>query len=488
MIARRRIGEILLDEGRITQEQLQAALAEQEETGELLGAILFTHGIITQQDLARVLSLSQDESRATPATPETVDIPEELESLVKQSSIACRGDGGVDRKQVDSAQSPLVRLVDKIIATGIKRNSTDIHIGPDTKGTRIRYRIDGALQHGMYLPKDLLNPMVSRFKIIGQMNIAESRLPQDGGGEFHYGDRKLDLRISSFPLINGENVVARILDKSQLKLGLENLGFVARDVQTIHKTLKLPYGMILVTGPTGSGKTTTLYSCLTYINTVSRNIFTIEDPVEYQVPLVRQAQVNLKAGLTFASGLRSILRQDPDIVLVGEMRDQETAELVVRAALTGHLVFSTLHTNDALSSVFRLIDMGIEPFLISSTLDTIIAQRLVRVLCGYCKTAMHPSHGLYEKLHVDPSKGVMYKAGGCDQCGKTGYRGRTTVYEILKVTPAIRDLISRKGGLDEMKREALSSGFRSMFETGLDKVKAGMTSLEEVCAVTKAEE
>lgn len=487
MIARKRIGDILLEEGRITREQLQAALAEQERTGELLGTILFSHGYITQQDLARVLSLAQDEGGNVRATPETVDIPEELESLVKQSSVAFHGDGNFDRKQVDSAQSPLVRLVDEIVVTGIKRNATDIHIGPDTKGTRIRYRIDGSLQHGMYLPKDLLTPIVSRFKIIGQMNIAESRVPQDGGGEFLYRDRRLDLRISSFPLINGENVVARILDKSQLKLGLSNLGFIECDVQQIHGTLKQPYGMILVTGPTGSGKTTTLYSCLTYINTVSRNIFTIEDPVEYQVSLVRQAQVNVKAGLTFASGLRSILRQDPDIILVGEMRDQETAELVVRAALTGHLVFSTLHTNDALSSVFRLFDMGIEPFLISSTLDTIIAQRLVRVLCDYCKVAIHASEVMVGNLRIETATGVIYGAVGCDSCGDTGYRGRTTVYEILKITPAIRDVISRKGSLDEMKREALNSGFRSMFESGLDKVRAGVTSLEEVCAVTKAD-
>jgi type II secretory ATPase GspE/PulE/Tfp pilus assembly ATPase PilB-like protein len=320
------------------------------------------------------------------------------------------------------------------------------------------------------------------------MNIAENRVPQDGGAEFHFKDRKLDLRISSFPLINGENIVARILDKSQLKLGLDNLGFSEKDTAVIHDTLKLPYGMILVTGPTGSGKTTTLYSCLSYINTVSRNIFTIEDPVEYQIPLVRQSQVNVKAGLTFAAGLRSILRQDPDIVLVGEMRDYETAELAVRASLTGHLVFSTLHTNDSLASVFRLIDMGIEPFLISSTLSTVIAQRLVRVLCDKCRAVAPPTDPVYGRMQADPAAGPLYKAVGCDSCGMTGYRGRTTIYEILKITPALRTMIIRKAGHDELLQEALANGFRSMYASGLDKVRAGVTTLEEVTTVTKANE
>ena len=487
MIKRKRIGDILLEEGRITDEQLQIAVAEQKKTGELLGAILFGHGFITQQDLFRVLALSQEDSGSARPADESIDVPDEVESLVKQSSIVFQTDGALSGKHVDSAQSPLVRLVDKIIITGIKQGSTDIHIGPDTKGTRIRYRVDGALHHGMYLPKDLLNPIVSRFKILGHMNIAENRVPQDGSAEFHYKDRKLDLRISTFPLINGENIVARILDKSQLKLGLDNLGFSDADSRMIQDSLKLPYGLILVTGPTGSGKTTTLYSCLTLINTVSRNIFTIEDPVEYQISLVRQSQVNVKAGLTFAAGLRSILRQDPDIVLVGEMRDLETAELAIRAALTGHLVFSTLHTNDALSSVIRMIDMGIEPFLISSTLDTVIAQRLVRLLCDQCKTPAPASDLAYKNMNIDPATTILYKAAGCSQCGNTGYRGRTVIYEILKVTANIRELINRKASHDEVKQQAIKNGFKSLFESGLEKVRAGMTTLEEVSTVTRAE-
>jgi type IV pilus assembly protein PilB len=488
LITRRRIGEVLLSEGRISQDQLQAALAEQKQTGELLGAILYGHGWITREDLSRVLALSQAQNGGTQGATEQVDIPPELEGMVRQCLAISRSEGSGERPSPDGAQSPLVRLVEKIIIHGIKRNATDVHVGPDTNGARIRYRIDGALQHGMCLPKELLGAIVLRFKILGQMNIAENRVPQDGSAKFYFDDRNLDLRISSFPLVNGENIVARILDKSQLCLGLDRLGFAEVDVESIHQSLKRPYGMILVTGPTGSGKTTTLYSCLTTINTVSRNIFTIEDPVEYQVPLVRQAQVNVKAGLTFAAGLRSMLRQDPDILLVGEMRDHETAELAVRAALTGHMVFSTLHTNDALASVFRLMDMGIEPFLISSTLDTIIAQRLVRVLCEACRAVLPPSHVLYERLGLDPAKRHLYGPRGCVACGNTGYRGRTTIYEILKISPEMRDFISRKPSLDDLRRLAAQTGFHSMAEIGLAKVRAGITSLEEISTVTRTED
>jgi type IV pilus assembly protein PilB len=481
---RRRIGDLLIEEGRITQQQLDLALDEQKRTGELLGAILFSHGFISQQDLTKVLSLSMEERARVPTVDsDAVDIPDELESLVKQSVLSLQAGG--ERGHGDSTKHPLVRLVDKIIMAGITRHATDIHIGPDTKGTRIRFRVDGSLQHGSCLPKELLNPMVSRLKILGAMNIAESRMPQDGGAEFFHNDRRLDLRISTFPLVNGENVVVRILDKARLKLGLDNLGFCEQDARRVYESLKLPYGMILVTGPTGSGKTTTLYSCLSYINTVSRNIFTIEDPVEYQVPLVRQAQVNVKAGLTFATGLRSILRQDPDIILIGEMRDFETAELAVRSALTGHLVFSTLHTNDAISSIHRLMDMGIEPFLISSTLDTIIAQRLVRLLCSSCKTPVPATDALYAELRVVPSVRPIYRANGCERCGNSGYIGRTTIYELLKLTPALRALINRKANQDELRNEALKQGFRAMFDIGADKIRLGLTSIEEVSSVTR---
>lgn len=487
MQQRKRIGDHLLEAGLITQEQLEIALKEQKKTGELLGAILFGLGFISQKDLQQVLSLSR--GMAQPAIESsTEDLPEEIEHLVKQSKNVLEGDKGAGKKEIDAAQPPLVRLVEKIITTGIVKGATDIHVGPDMKGARVRYRVDGMMYHSMYLPAGLLNPIVSRFKILGNMNIAEGRVPQDGGAEFGFKDRKLDLRISTFPIMGGENVVVRILDKSQIRLGLENIGFLPEDEQTIQDILKLPYGMVLVTGPTGSGKTTTLYSCLSIVNSVSKNIFTIEDPVEYQLPLVRQSQVNVKAGLTFTTGLRSILRQDPDIILVGEMRDAETAELAIRAALTGHLVFSTLHTNDAVSSIMRLVDMGIDPFLVSGTLDAVIAQRLVRLLCRECKEPIPDRDPIYKQLNVDAGKQMLYKARGCGRCGETGYGGRTVIYEILKITTNIKELINNRASLEEIKKEAVKNGLIGMYELGLKKVRLGLTTFEEVGSVTRITE
>lgn len=481
MAARKRIGEILLEAGLITKEQLELALKEQKRTGELLGSILYSLGFISLKDLYQALSV-HDIYEVKSKEVETVDLPDDIEHLVKQSREILKSDKLATRDEVDTAHTPIVRLVERIISHGILKGATDVHIGPDMKGVRVRYRIDGLLQHGMHIPIDLLNPIISRIKILGNMNIAESRIPQDGGTEFVYRDRRLDLRISTFPVLGGENAVIRILDKSQIKIGLENLGFLPADAIKINNILKSPYGMVLVTGPTGSGKTTTLYSCLSIVNTVSKNIFTIEDPIEYQMPLVRQSQVNVKAGLTFATGLRSILRQDPDIILVGEMRDTETAELAVRAALTGHLVFSTLHTNDALSSTMRLIDMGIEPFLISSTLNTIIAQRLIRLLCEHCKEPLPDSSPLYKQLNFD---GTLFTPRGCDHCNEIGYRGRTVVYEILEIDDEIKRLISIKASQTEINNCAKSKGFKDMFSLGLEKVKMGITTIEEVSSVTK---
>ena len=482
---RKRIGDKLIEAGFITEEQLHAALAEQKKSGELLGAILFSLGFITQKQLFTVLSMSRSDGDEPSKIERSTELNEEMEYLVKQSTAAFMTDSGLAKKELDSPQSPLVSLVEKIIVSGINKGATDIHIGPDTNDVRVRYRVDGLLSHGMFLPKELLNPIVSRFKILGHMNIAESRVPQDGSAEFHYRNKKLDLRLSTFPIISGENVVVRILDKSNVVVGLENLGFSEADTAVIQETLKLPYGMILVTGPTGSGKTTTLYSCLSVINTVNRNIFTLEDPVEYQLPLARQSQVNVKAGLTFATGLRSILRQDPDVILVGEMRDTETAELSVRAALTGHLVFSTLHTNDAIASIARIIDMGIEPFLVASTIDSIIAQRLVRLLCLDCRESVPPDDVLYSKLAVDPASMLLYQPKGCPACNHTGFRGRSVIYEILKVSPEIRTMISLKAPIDDIRRQAVKDGFRGMYEVGIDKVKAGITTLAEVSSAAR---
>ncbi len=470
----------MLEQGLITQEQLEIGIQEQKKSGELLGSVLFSLGFISQKDLFKLLTISSASQEETELQKYNAEVPLEIENLVKQSSSLFQRDGSIGKKELDSAYSPLVNLVEKIIVDGVQRGATDIHINPDVKGVRIRYRVDGVLQHSMFLPNELLNPIVSRFKVMGQMNIAESRIPQDGGAEFPYRNRKLDLRISTFPVLGGENIVVRVLDKSQLRIGLENLGFFEEDIEKLNVSIQLPFGMVLVTGPTGSGKTTTIYSCLSIINTVNRNIFTLEDPVEYQLPLARQSQINVKAGLTFATGLRSILRQDPDVILVGEMRDAETAELAIRASLTGHLVFSTIHANDAISSIARIVDIGIDPFLISTTIDSIIAQRLVRSLCEECKEAAPPASPQYKKLGIDPEVSTLYQAKGCPACSDSGFRGRSVIYEILKITPKIREMINIKASLEDIRRHAVSEGFREMHEVALEKVRRGITTLDEV--------
>lgn len=479
----------MLDQGLITDEQLQLALQEQKKTGELLGSVLFSLGYISQKDLFKFLALSESTKDSTTHSEphKNSSLSQEMEFLVKQSSSLFQREGTLGKKELDSSHSPLVNLVEKIIIDGIRRGATDIHVNPDMKGIRIRYRVDGVLQHSMFLPSELLNPIVSRFKIMGQMNIAESRVPQDGSAEFFYKNRKLDMRISTFPVLGGENIVIRLLDKTQIKVGLENLGFYDDDIEKLNASIQLPFGMILVTGPTGSGKTTTLYSCLSMINTVSRNIITLEDPVEYQLPLARQCQINVKAGLTFASGLRSILRQDPDVILVGEMRDTETAELAIRAALTGHLVFSTIHTNDAISSIARLMDIGIDPFLISSTLDSIVAQRLVRALCQECREEVPPFSPQYKKLGITPGEQKLYRSKGCPACDDSGYKGRTVIYEILKISPEIRELINEKANLEDIRRRAIAEGFSPMRNIAIEKIRSGITTFEEVSHATRLE-
>lgn len=485
MAPKKRIGEIMIEQGLITQEQLEIGIQEQKKSGELLGAVLFSLGFISQKNLFKLLTISSASQEETELRKYNAEIPLEIENLVKQSSSLFQRDGTIGKKELDSAYSPLVNLVEKIVVEGIQRGATDIHINPDVKGVRVRYRVDGVLQHSMFLPSELLNPIVSRFKVMGQMNIAESRIPQDGSAEFPYRNRFLDLRISTFPILGGENVVIRVLDKSQLRIGLENLGFFEEDIEKLNASIQLPFGMILVTGPTGSGKTTTLYSCLSIINTVSRNIFTLEDPVEYQLPLARQSQINVKAGLTFATGLRSILRQDPDVILVGEMRDAETAELAIRAALTGHLVFSTIHTNDAISSIARIMDIGIDPFLISTTIDSIVAQRLVRSLCEECKEVLPAFSSQYKTLGIDPAEDRLYKSKGCPSCDGSGFKGRTVIYEILKISSRISEMINIKASLEDVRRQAISEGFREMREVALEKVRRGITTLDEVSHATR---
>lgn len=391
--------------------------------------------------------------------------------------------GGEPVGELEAAQEPpIIRLIDNLIVRAVQEGATDIHVEPEEKLVRNRFRVDGILRHGPHVPKELQGAITARIKVMANMDIAENRLPQDGRISFHYGAREIDLRVSTFPTTQGENLVLRILDRSKLVLGLEQLGFAPDQLTTLKRLLLHPNGIILASGPTGSGKTTTLYSALMYLNSEERNIMTIEDPVEYEIPGIRQSQVNVKAGLTFAGGLRSILRQDPDIIMVGEMRDQETVDIAVRAALTGHLVFSTLHTNDAAGAIPRLTDMGAPPFLVSSALILVVAQRLVRVICANCKEEAAPDPVLIRRLGLQAKEGELkvFQGKGCDKCGQTGYRGRIGIYELLTITPELTPLILERADAGAIRRAARAQGMRTMVEDGIRKAIRGLTTLEEV--------
>ncbi|MFH1414383.1 MAG: type II secretion system ATPase GspE [Candidatus Omnitrophota bacterium] len=381
-------------------------------------------------------------------------------------------------------EGPLIKLVNLIILGAVKDKASDIHIEPAEDKLLVRYRVDGILQESQVLPKHTQNAVISRIKVMSKMDIAETRLPQDGRIEIKMEGRALDLRVSSFPTIHGENVVMRILDKSAVLLGLAELGFSGQDLKDFDKAIRTPNGIILVTGPTGSGKTTTLYAALQAINSIEKNIITVEDPVEYQIPLIRQTQINTKIGLTFANGLRSILRQDPDIVMVGEIRDKETAEIAIQASLTGHLVLSTLHTNNAAGTLIRLLDMGIESFLISSSIIGILAQRLVRLLCPKCKEKYTPSDEVLKDLNLS-EKVEFYRGKGCMKCKNAGFSGRIGIYELLLINQEIKDMVLAKASADEIEKKARSKGMRSLYDDGLEKVKRGLTSIEEVLRVTE---
>lgn len=386
-----------------------------------------------------------------------------------------------------SDDAPIVRLANTIIQQAIKERASDIHIEPDRRGVRVRYRIDGVLHETMQMPKYIQMPVTARYKIMAEMNIAERRLPQDGRIGIKYDGKDYDLRVSCLPNLHGEKIVMRILDKSSVMIGLNKLGFTPEVQAKLEELAMQPNGMILSTGPTGSGKTTTQYSLLNKLNTIEKNILTVEDPCEYQLSGITQVQVNKKAGLTFASALRSFLRQDPDIIMVGEMRDLETAEIAVESALTGHLVLSTLHTNDAPSATIRLIDMGIEPFLISATVIGVLAQRLGRRICPNCKE-------FYEEEAInlrrfgfkveDPHQKVQLARGrGCEACRYTGYKGRIGFYELMTMNSEIAEMIVRRAPLTELKEAAKANGMKELREDGLIKVLEGLTTPDEVMRV-----
>ena len=372
-----------------------------------------------------------------------------------------------------------------IITQAVRDRASDIHIEPEEDFLRIRFRIDGVLHEIPSPPKNLELPLISRIKVLSGMDIAESRIPQDGHTQLEIDGKTIDLRVSTLPTITGENVVMRILDTSSVLIGLDKLGFSEEDQKKFEEIITRPYGIILTTGPTGSGKTTTLYSALTFINSLDRNIITVEDPVEYRLGLIRQVQINPKTGLTFANGLRSILRQDPDVIMVGEIRDLETAIIAVQAALTGHLVFSTLHTNDAPSAVVRLENMGVERFLVSASLIAVMAQRLVRVICPECKEAYKPEAGLLRKLNIEDKNVKFYKGRGCDFCKGTGYRGRKGLFEIMTLDDELKEMIIGGASVIELREKARSKGMKTLKEDGVNKVLAGITSIEEVFRVTE---
>jgi type II secretory ATPase GspE/PulE/Tfp pilus assembly ATPase PilB-like protein len=383
-------------------------------------------------------------------------------------------------------EAPVIKLIDSLITEAVKSRASDIHIEPEQKTLRVRYRVDGLLQEVSLIPKRLQDSVISRIKVLSNMDIAETRSAQDGRINIKLENKELDIRVSTFPTIYGENVVLRLLDKTSVLLGLKELGFLEDNLRGFNKLIRRPNGIILVTGPTGSGKTSTLYAALTSISSMEKNIITIEDPVEYELPLIRQTPINPKAGITFVNGLRSILRQDPDIIMVGEIRDKETAEIAIQASLTGHLVFSTLHTNDAPSALTRLIDMGVEQFLVSSSLIGILAQRLVRLICVKCKEKYTPAADILKDIGL-PKDGDYFHGRGCPACKNTGFVGRIGIFELLIIGEDIRKMIEAKSSADEIKKKAILSGMKTLRQDGIVKVQQGLTTPDEIIRVAEIE-
>ncbi|MDP8234345.1 MAG: ATPase, T2SS/T4P/T4SS family [Candidatus Saelkia tenebricola] len=542
--------EVLIDRGLLTEEQLDSAKKESEETEKELKDVLIASGFLSKEhmplllgiemgvqtvDLAsiiiepeiaalipeavvrklKILPLFKESNTLTIAMADPTDI-HAIDQLQRETGLMIEpvlasdmeivrtldqtyGTAdtiyeivkSVDEKKLLSAkeageEAPIVKLANLIMVQAVRDRASDIHIEPEDKMVRVRYRIDGVLHRVVSLPKFLQAPITSRMKIMSDLDIAERRLPQDGRIKMEVGNKSIDLRVSLQPTMFGENIVMRILDKSSIMIGIESLGFSKEDFNLFTDFLARPYGMIMVTGPTGSGKTTTLYSALNRVNTEDRNIMTMEDPIEYQLSLIRQTQVNPQIGLTYAAGLRAILRQDPDIIMVGEIRDLETAEIAVHSALTGHLVFSTLHTNDAASAFPRFIDMGIEPFLASSSIIGVIAQRLIRVICEKCKESYKPVQTIIEELDLTGKKDVVfYKGKGCSLCKGTGYKGRIGIYSMLKVTPKIQELIISHAPASDIDRVAQEEGMHSLRDDCLLKVLKGTTTVEEMFRVTQ---
>jgi len=561
-----RLGEALVAEGVLTEEQLGKALAHQKASGYMLGEMLLSEGTVTHGMLARVLGrqlgvggcvlrhglfdadlltlIGEEEAQRLRVMPMfkvhgnlTVAMaePQSLPKIDRLRQLTgCRirpvfapeanileytkkkagGDMDVDgflasladsdvevveREAIDEgpmtdvdtmiAGSPIVNLVNMALMTAIKDQASDIHIEPDKKGTRIRYRIDGRLRDLMKPPQGMHAAVISRVKVIGKMDIAEKRLPQEGRVRIVAEGREIDLRVSSMPTLLGEKVVLRILDKANLRVRMEDLGFRTEVLVSVKRMLRQPHGLVLVTGPTGSGKTTTLYSALDLLRSPERNIVTVEDPVEYQLDLINQIQVQDAIGMTFARALRSILRQDPDVIMVGEIRDEETARVAVQAALTGHLVLATLHTNDAPGAVARLIEMGIESYLLASAINGVLAQRLARTLCPHCLTKYYPTENVLADAGLKGKPNRVFRKGvGCEQCHNSGFSGRIGIYEVLEVSKELRRMIHSGRPSQELRDQHNNEGGLNLREEGVRIALAGTTSLEEVLSVTYADD
>ena len=549
----------MLEEGLLTEAQLDAALAEQARTGRSLGRILIESGGISEADLVRALArqvglefvdlsdhavdasavalVAESLARRYQAIPigrdddgrlvvamadpsnvfalddiravtghairtvvataaqvtETIDRYFRLDTEVDTMAQAAADEADVGEDLIGVREivedAPIVKFVNLLITQAVADRASDIHVEPTEHDLRIRFRIDGVLHEVMRSPRSIQGGVISRLKVMAEINIAERRVPQDGRISMKVGGRPIDLRVATLPTVYGEKVVMRILDKSQALLRLEELGFLPETLERFSAAYQKPYGTILVTGPTGSGKSTTLYATLNILNEPHRNVITVEDPVEYRLPGINQVQIHPKAGLTFALALRSILRADPDVLLVGEIRDRETAVIAVEAALTGHLVLSTLHTNDAASTPMRLVEMGVEPFLVTSALDCVTAQRLARRLCDKCKQAYQPSEAeLVEIGWPDPGMEsgewpVLHRPVGCASCGRTGYRGRFGIHEVMLMSEEIDRLIIERRSTEEIQKTAVMQGMITLREDGLRKVASGLTSLEEVFRV-----
>lgn len=544
-----RLGDLLVDNNIITQEQLMEALKEQKNTKKRLGIVLTDLEFVTEDKLNeflakqlnieyRSLSPQDMDLEAAKIIPENIakrynvipfskignalylamsdpldrlaiqdirymtnldvkpvlvsdsDVKILIDSVFKSGDIKDAANeylsnldalSELERGSLDINAAPIVKLIKSVFDNAVAMNASDIHIEPEEDKMRVRFRIDGILQEILSTDIKPHNSVVNRIKILSGMNISEKRIPQDGRILHDSGGQAIDMRVSSMPTNHGEKIVVRLLNRANFMVNKDKLGFSKEDVVLFEKFMRKPYGIIIVTGPTGSGKTTTLYSMLNELNDNKKNIITLEDPIEYDIKGISQTQVNVEAGLLFSNGLRSILRQDPDIVMVGEVRDGETADISIRAALTGHLVLTTLHTNNAVGSIPRLIDMGIEPFLLSSSLVGVISQRLVRKICPKCKVEYQASEdekkilGIPEEDHI-----TIYKGEGCKVCMNSGYKGRIGVFEVLEVSKEIRKLIDDQASADEIQEMALSQGFHTIFEDGKQKVLDGVTTVSEL--------